>query len=81
MPAIQSGRRFDEASRKWRDLAERRLVYFTELYRSGRWKHYYTQESFMARMVEVVRAVTIWKRLAAQAPASVADDNDLRPAA
>jgi hypothetical protein len=37
MPALPGAPRFDEISRKWLDLAERRLAYFAELYRSGRW--------------------------------------------
>jgi len=81
MPALPGRFRLDQTAHKWLLLAERRLVYFTALYRSGRWKHYYTEETFLTAMVDVVRAVTIWKRLAGQTPASAADDNDLRPAA
>ena len=36
----------ERIARKWHDLAEQRLDYYTELYRSGRWKHYYTEERF-----------------------------------
>ena len=81
MPILQGRSRLDKTSRKWHDLSERRLAYFIELYRSGRWRQYYTEQRFIACMVDVVRAVTIWKRLAAKPPASTADDNDLRPAA
>ncbi len=81
MPAIQARPRFDEISRKWLDLAERRLAHFTELYRSGRWQHYYTEENLAVRMRDVIKAVKIWKELAGQAPAPAADKNDLRPAA
>ena len=34
-------------AQKWRDLAERRRAHFIDLYRSGRWKHYYTNEEFL----------------------------------
>ena len=54
MPAMQGGPRFDEISRKWLDLAERRLAYFIELYRSGRWQHYYTKERFAVHMRDVI---------------------------
>jgi uncharacterized repeat protein (TIGR03809 family) len=81
MPAMQGRPRFDEISRQWLDLAERRLAHFIELYRSGRWQHYYTTENFAVQLRDVIRAVTIWKRLAGQAPAPAADKNDLRPAA
>jgi uncharacterized repeat protein (TIGR03809 family) len=69
MPAVQGGIRLDEISQKWRDLADRRLAYFTELYRSGRWKHYYTPESFSARMRDVVKAAKVWSNLADRASA------------
>ena len=67
MPALQGGIRLEEISQKWRDLAERRLAYFTELYRSGRWKHYYTPETFSARMRDVVKAAEVWGNLADRA--------------
>jgi uncharacterized repeat protein (TIGR03809 family) len=69
MPAAQGGIRLDEISQKWRDLADRRLAYFTELYRSGRWKHYYTPEAFSARMRDVVKAAKVWSNLADRASA------------
>jgi uncharacterized repeat protein (TIGR03809 family) len=69
MPAMQGGLRLDEISLKWRALAERRLAYFTELYTSGRWKHYYTPEAFSARMHDVVKAAKAWRELAQRASA------------
>ena len=60
-------------------LAERRLVYYAGLYQSGRWRRYYTPEGFAQRIVDVMKAVTIWRELAGQPAAS--DKNDLRPAA
>jgi uncharacterized repeat protein (TIGR03809 family) len=74
---------FDELSRQWLTLAERRLAYFSELYRSGRWQRYYTAESFADQVVDVMKAVTVWRELvgqrAVQAPAS--DTGELRPVA
>ena len=78
MPA-KPGPRFDEMSRQWCDLAERRLVYYAGLYQSGRWRRYYTPEAFAQRIIDVMKAVTVWRGLAGQASAS--DNNDLRPAA
>jgi uncharacterized repeat protein (TIGR03809 family) len=72
---------FDELSRQWLTLAERRLAYFSELYRSGRWRRYYTAESFADQVVDVMKAVTIWRKLAGQTPVSASDTDDLRPAA
>ena len=88
MPAVQGAARLDKVTQKWRDLAERRLAYFTELYRSGRWEHYYTPENFTVRMRDVIKAAKVWRDLAdrtmaeqilAERPASRGDD--LRPAA
>lgn len=83
MPAVQSEPRFDEIARKWHDLAERRLAYFTELYRSGRWTHYYTHERFALRISDVIRAAKIWGELSGRRRAEqpVARGDDLRPAA
>jgi len=80
MPATPGVPRFDdELSRRWLDLAERRLAYFSELYRSGRWRRYYTPERFAERVVDVMKAVAVWRELAGKAATS--DENDLRPAA
>jgi uncharacterized repeat protein (TIGR03809 family) len=67
MPAVQGAPRFDVIARQWHALAERRLAYFTELYRSGRWKHYYTREHFASRMLDVIKATKVWGDLAGQA--------------
>jgi uncharacterized repeat protein (TIGR03809 family) len=80
MPALQGAPRLDEISRKWLALAERRLAYYAELYRSGRWQLFYTRERFTVLMRDVIGAVTTWKRLAAQPPPP-ATDNNLHPTA
>jgi uncharacterized repeat protein (TIGR03809 family) len=81
MPVMPGAPRFDAMSRKWLDFAERRLTYFAELYRSGRWQHYYTKERFAVLMREVIDAVKIWKGLAGEASPPSPDKNDLRPVA
>ena len=86
MPAANHGSRLDEIARKWRDLADRRLAYFTELYRSGRWKRYYTQESFALRMSDVIKAAKVWRDLANRTAHGLAEepsrrDDRMRPAA
>jgi hypothetical protein len=82
MPAAPSAR-VQEIARHWHDLAERRLAYYNELYRSGRWKHYYrSQEQFAVRMIEVIKAARTFAKVADEAGAPAADRNDdLRPAA
>lgn len=83
MPAVQGGQRLDEITRKWCALADRRLAYFTELYQSGRWKHYYTQERFALRMLDVIRAAKVWGDLAERSRGGPrpAQGDHMRPAA
>jgi uncharacterized repeat protein (TIGR03809 family) len=64
MPAAQGATRLDQIAMKWRKMADRRLEYYTELYRSGRWRHYYSQEDFAVRMLDVIKAVKVWYDLA-----------------
>jgi uncharacterized repeat protein (TIGR03809 family) len=74
----------DTVAFKWRDLAERRLRYYVELYRSGRYRHYYTEQTLALRMLDVIKAVRMWTALAPQRPAAKIDQvdrDDLRPAA
>jgi len=53
-----------ELTRRWRDLAEKRRVHLVELYDSGRWKHYYTEDELLARMRDAIHHVETWERLA-----------------
>ena len=83
MQTLDGGSRLQEIARKWHDLAERRLDYFTELYRSGRWRHYYTQELFAARMLDVIKATRTWAELAGRPRPErpPRHDDDMRSAA
>jgi len=56
----------EKIAQRWHDLAEQRLAHYTELYRSGRWQHYYTQESFAARMLDVIEDAKKWRQLASR---------------
>ena len=58
----------DALTRRWLALAERRRDHFIELYRSGRWQRYYTEDVFRARMREAVSDVEAWKACAAPEP-------------
>jgi uncharacterized repeat protein (TIGR03809 family) len=64
MSARPTARPYETVSRKWREFAERRCAYFLDLHRSGRWKHYYTEEEFIARLRDVRNAAEIWAKLA-----------------
>jgi hypothetical protein len=55
---------FDAIARRWSDLAARRQAAYIELYASGRWKRYYTKETFALRMRDVIHATKTWRILA-----------------
>ena len=81
MPTAQGQPPFDAIARKWCDLAQRRLDYYVELYRSGRWRHYYTEETLALRMLDVIKAARAWAELAPARENANAAKDDLRPAA
>ena len=49
---------------KWRDIAERRRDHHLDLYKSGRWKHYYTDEEFLDRDAQAVAIADRWAVIA-----------------
>ena len=57
-----------ETVRKWHALAERRRKHFVELYRSERWRRYYTEEEFLAHMREVIEGVEVWTKVLDRSP-------------
>jgi uncharacterized repeat protein (TIGR03809 family) len=59
----ESADRLESATLRWSNLADRRLAYFIELYRSGRWRHYYDEREFLERIRDVKFAATEWDRL------------------
>jgi uncharacterized repeat protein (TIGR03809 family) len=82
MPHATDGFYFEPIAHKWLKLADRRLLYYSDLYRSGRWTRYYaSREEFAEKMHEAIKAAQIWARLAgARGPADDGKD-DLRAAA
>ena len=48
----QVARKWELIALRWRNLAERRRAHHLDLYKSGRWKRYYTDEEFVAQMRE-----------------------------
>jgi uncharacterized repeat protein (TIGR03809 family) len=57
----------DGVAQKWRALAERRRAHLVELYDSGRWKRYYSEEQFLHRMREAIRLTERWADIAPRA--------------
>jgi uncharacterized repeat protein (TIGR03809 family) len=65
MSARLSVQSLHEVAQKWRALAERRCAHFLELYHSGRWRHYYSEERFLLyRMREAIRLSERWAKIA-----------------
>jgi uncharacterized repeat protein (TIGR03809 family) len=60
----------EEVAQKWRLLAERRCAYFLELHRSGRWRRYYSEEQFLARLREAIELSERWMEIAASPTAA-----------
>jgi uncharacterized repeat protein (TIGR03809 family) len=64
MSARMPAHALDAVAQKWRALVERRRAHFLELYDSGRWKHYYSEEQFLYRMREAIRLTQRWAEIA-----------------
>jgi uncharacterized repeat protein (TIGR03809 family) len=64
MPAWITTQTFNNAALKWRVLAERRRAHLLELYQTGRWKLYFTEERFLMQMRDAVRLTDRWAELA-----------------
>ncbi len=53
-----------ELSRKWYALAVQRRDHLADLYHSGRWRRYFTEQEFLALMRDTVKSVENWAALA-----------------
>jgi uncharacterized repeat protein (TIGR03809 family) len=63
MPELFSFPLSPEILEKWRALAEQRHAHFLELYMSGRWSHYYSEQEFIVRMREAIQLLEMWNNL------------------
>ena len=48
---------------RWCNLAEQRLKYLTELFDSGRWRRFHSEQSFLDNLREAKSAVEAWRDL------------------
>ena len=48
---------------RWCNLAEKRLEYLTELFDTGRWRRFHSEEAFLANIREAKKAVEAWREL------------------
>jgi uncharacterized repeat protein (TIGR03809 family) len=49
---------------KWRALAERRRDHHLDLYKTGRWRHYYTNREFLAELRTAIALAQRWAKIA-----------------
>ena len=61
---LQATLKLERAALKWRNLAERRRAHFVELYKTGRWKHYYTDAEFRADLRLAIAIAERWAKIA-----------------
>src|ERR1700743_1674051 len=59
-PDVARGR---EIIARWCSLAERRLEYLTNLYETGRWRRYHSEQAFLENIQEAKAAVQSWRDL------------------
>jgi hypothetical protein len=62
MPALPGS--LDAATRGFRDLALRRHAYYLDLLKSGRWRHYFSEQEFAERLRDVMTVTRAWNGLA-----------------
>jgi uncharacterized repeat protein (TIGR03809 family) len=51
---------------RWRDLAEQRLEYLTELFETGRWRRFHSELGFLENIQEAKTAVETWRDLSSR---------------
>lgn len=62
MPVSSSGP-LDAVSQRLCDLAHKRLAYYSELSKSGRWKIYFSEREFIERLRDVIAVASTWNKL------------------
>lgn len=68
MQAQPTARSYAQLAREWSRLARRRRDHFIELYKSGRWRHYYSEAEFYTQLRDVLSAADEWEKLAGTRP-------------
>ena len=61
---VEATLKLERAALKWRNLAERRRGKFVELYRTGRWRHYYDDQEFLREMRAAFDIAQRWAKIA-----------------
>jgi uncharacterized repeat protein (TIGR03809 family) len=61
---LPATRKWERIALKWRSIAEQRRDHHLDLYKSGRWQHYYTDEEFLVEMRQAVAIAERWAKIA-----------------
>jgi uncharacterized repeat protein (TIGR03809 family) len=75
---VQATVKLEAVAIKWRVLAERRRDHHIDLYRTGRWRHYYTDQEFLIEMRAAIALAQRWARIAPQPEEREAADDAAR---
>jgi uncharacterized repeat protein (TIGR03809 family) len=67
VPMFQATLKWERIGLKWRELAERRHAHYLDLYKTGRWKRYYTEEEFRAELMAAIELAQRWASIAPRA--------------
>ena len=51
---------------RWCTLAEQRLEYLTELFKTGRWRRFHSEHAFLENIQEAKAAVEAWRNLSSR---------------
>lgn len=54
----------DPVALKWRNLVDRRRAHFVDLYLTGRWKRYYSEEQFLVIFRDTMSIAERWTEIA-----------------
>jgi hypothetical protein len=57
---LHAARKWQAIALKWRDLADRRSAQHIELFQTGRWTHYYSDEKFLTEMRTAIMLARRW---------------------
>ena len=60
----------DAVSQRLRELAHKRLAYYSELSKTGRWKLYFTEREFIERLRDVIAVTNAWNEIAGRKPSA-----------
>ena len=61
---VQATVKLEAAALKWRALAERRRDHHFDLYKTGRWRHYYPDQEFLVELRTAIALAQRWAKIA-----------------